>query len=768
MSKLPAPDTIGKFGRFDDEANEFVITTPQTPRPWENRLWNDQLNIQISNHGTGIAYKRDNNGRFVIFNYKCPNRFLYVFDRSENDLWCPNWFPVGGDLAAYEVRHGLKYTIFKAEKNGVELTWRVTVHHRDAAELWRVEIRNRSGKSKDLLVVPFYQVDLSLSDPYFGHINRYRSFVSAKANCLYVKNSAFVRKAEDDALCFHADRPITKFEMNTEYFLKGFSTLTAPRTVLADEWTNSFIDDDVQPCLAAGFDFKLKRGASSTLNIEIFTADDIRHAEKLCAAYAKEGAFDVSTTKHAKDAARMLSMNNIATDDPSFDRYVNVWIKHQLWHNAEWNRGWGQGFRDAMSDCDMFRAFDPAYVRRRILQAAAHIYADGHTVRSFSPPVEKPYFDGGVWFLNAVCQYIRETGDMSLLDERAPYFKSGETGTILGHLKRTVGFLDKQRGPDNICRMGFGDWNDAVGGIDRAGKGQSIWITMAYIFGLRNSAQLLRVLGDPDAAVYERRASKLAGILNKKFFEGDRYIRAVTDAGRRVGSKKNPEGRLWIEPQGWALFAGVADAAKAEKIVRAMRSELYVPYGVMLLAPPFTKYREDVGRISNDMPGIVENGSNYVQGMLFYTYGLTQADMPDESFDLLCRVLPTNPENPPEKSRLEPFQITNSFQGPASKHPGRAMYSWRTGSAGWFLKTVWDGLVGIVPDFDGVQIRARIPERFGVRIEADRMIRGKLVRFEIAKRGRETKGAAFALRVKNGDKIRYGDLVAGARVLVTV
>jgi cellobiose phosphorylase len=141
--------------------------------------------------------------------------------------------------------------------------------------------------------------------------------------------------------------------------------------------------------------------------------------------------------------------------------------------------------------------------------------------------------------------------------------------------------------------------------------------------------------------------------------------------------------------------------------------------------------------------------------------------MPDESFDLLCRVLPTNPENPPEISRIEPFQITNSFQGPASKHPGRAMYAWRTGSAGWFLKTVWDGLVGIVPDFDGVRINARIPKKLGDRIELTRMIRGKLVRFEIARRGCETKGTKFTRRVKNGEKIPYQSIGDNARILVT-
>jgi cellobionic acid phosphorylase len=314
--------------------------------------------------------------------------------------------------------------------------------------------------------------------------------------------------------------------------------------------------------------------------------------------------------------------------------------------------------------------------------------------------------------------------------------------------------------------MGFGDWNDAVGGIDREGRGQSVWTTMAYVFGLRNSAALLDHLGDPDAAEYRRRADELDEILNRRFFDGDRYIRAVTDDGRRIGSSANEEGRLWIEPQGWALFNGVADEQKATAIVAALRRESYVPYGVLLLSPPFTRYHADIGRITNDAPGIVENGSNYVQGMLFYTYGLTRANLPDEALKLLCRVLPTNPDNPPAHAQIEPFQITNSFQGPASRHPGRAMFSWRTGSAGWFLKTVWDGMLGILPDFDGVRIEAHLPAGFGDRVEVTRRIRGRDVRFDFIRKDVGPSGVRYTLRVQNGEVIPYAKLARRARVLV--
>lgn len=757
---------VVRYGYFDDERNEFVITTPMTPRPWENRIWNDSLNLQISNHGNGMSYGKDGRGKFVLFNYRSPNRCMYVLDKTSGKLWSPGYWPVNEELDFYEVRHGLKYTMFKARKDGVELSWCVTVHSEDCAELWRVELKNTSRKARKLQLAPFYQVDLSLKDPYFGAVNLYKSYVSARESLIYVKNCAYIRKGEDDALALYCDRSFRKFEMNTGEFLKGFSSLSRPGSVVRDKWSNSLIDDDNDPCLAAGLDISLAPGKSYVANFAIYTAEDLESAERKADEYSGGRAYESALATHAGYAGKMLSMNSIRTKDKIFDRYANVWIKHQFWYNAEWNRGWGMGFRDSMSDCDMFRMFQPSGVRRRLQQAASHIYEDGLTVRSYFPAIEKPYFDGGVWFQNTLSQYIRETGDWSILDEKAPFYKSGRTGTVLEHAKRTVEFLDKQRGPDNICRMGFGDWNDALGGIDREGRGQSVWTTMAYIFGLRGMASLLGRINDADSEVYLARAEELTGILNAKFFDVDRYVRAVTDAGRLVGCRKDKEGRLFIEPQGWSLFTGVADARKAKKIVAAMRRELYVPYGAMLLSPPFTKYREDVGRISNDPPGLVENGSNYVQGMLFYTYGLVRAGMPDEAYGLLHRVLPTNLDNPPEKAVIEPYQITNSFQGPASKHPGRAMFGWRTGSAGWFLKTVWDGMLGIRPDFDELEIEAKLPEAWGARVSASRNIRGSSLLFEFAKAGSESRGRSFDLRVGNGSRIPYERLRDVSSVLV--
>ena len=257
------------------------------------------------------------------------------------------------------------------------------------------------------------------------------------------------------------------------------------------------------------------------------------------------------------------------------DRFVNSWIKHQAHYNADWNRGWNMGFRDAMQDCDSWRRHNPDLVRKRILQAARHIYADGHTVRKWAAIDDKLYFDGGIWFVNTTVMYIKETGDYSIIVESVPYLDKGRDN-VLSHMKRAMDFLNQQRGIGGICRMGFGDWNDALNGIDRKGKGESVWTTMAFIWALDSLVNLLQKLEDPDAVKYDNISQELESLLNYNYFEDDRYIRALTDNGMKVGSKENKEGSIYLNPQSWGLISGAADEVRAEKIIKnGQRQPLY-------------------------------------------------------------------------------------------------------------------------------------------------------------------------------------------------
>lgn len=750
---------MSDFGYFDDINNEYVITTPLTPRAWENRIWNNDLNIQVTNHGTGIIYERDHEGRFILYNWS-NNRFLYVLDKTTGQLWSPCWYPVNTDLDSYECRHGLHYTEITGSKDGVEVSWKTTVHHHDATEIWQIDVKNTSGKEKDILLVPFYEIDISFKDPYWGVSNLFKGHYSPETNCLFVKNYSPKRDLERYALAYHSNLPIKKFELDSDKFKKRFSSYHNPFTVTADEFSNS-MPDRKPPALSAGYNLDLPAGKNATLNIEIFSAESLEQAEKRARRYDGNDLYAEAKAEHRKINQKILAANCIKTGDDILDRFVNIWIKHQAHYNAEWNRGWQMGFRDAMQDCDSWRRHDPQLVRNRILQAAAHIYADGHTVRKWASIDDKLYFDGGIWFVNTIIMYIKETGDFSILNETVSYLDEGKDN-ILGHMKRTMDFLNNQRGRGGICRMGYGDWNDALNGIDRKGKGESVWTTMAYIWSLDSFVQLLQKLEDSDAFKYDKISQELEALLNNNYFEDDRYIRALTDSGMKVGSKENKEGNIYLNTQSWALISDVADDERGIKIVETVKNNLYTPWGPVLLYPAYTEHNDAIGRITSDPRGTVENGGNYVHASIFYCYGLARKGMSDEALKILHRILPSNLENPTENSKIEPYNITNCLEGIESDHPGRAMFAWRTGSAGWFLKVIWDGIFGIIPDYNGVQIKANLPEKWQDRpVTAMRNFRKMQVTFVF------NSNEICDLTVENNSTIPYEDLKDGMRIRVT-
>ncbi len=742
------------YGFFDDSRHEYVITTPLTPRPWENRLWNDHLAVQVTNHGTAIVYERDHQGRFSLYNWS-GNRALYIRDLESGDTWSPAWFPVNADLDSYQCRHGLNYTIIAGERQGIHVTWETTVHECDACEIWRVNVTNRCDRTRRLLVVPFYELDLTCRA---GNANRFTGAFDAAANCLYVCNEAPTRVPDCLAAAWHSNWPITRFELDRDAFLRSYSCLRSPAALHLDRFDNS-MPDRSPPVFAVPYRLNLPSAACETLHAQIYSATTFDHACTRGREYGRHDLYAQAIAAHARRRAPLFRATDLASGNHDFDRYATIWVRHQHHYNAEWNRGWAMGFRDAMQDADAWRMVDPSLVRKRLLEAACHIYRDGHTVRKWAAIDDTLYLDGGIWFVNCLVNYLRETGDLNFLRECHPWLDGG-SATILDHARRTMDFLASHCGPNGLCRMGYGDWNDALNGVDRAGRGESVWTSMATVWALRQLVDLLNHLDDPAIGIYAHQADALTQRIDTVAFDGDRYIRAITDDGTRIGSRDDRDDRIFLNPQSWAIIAGIADDARRRIILQTVARRLETPFGPLLLDPPFTAYDERLGRISADQPGRVENGANYVHASLFHAYALTCAALPDAAFDLLCRILPSNPANPPQRSQLEPFSLTNAFEGTASAHPGRAMFPWRTGSAAWFNKVLWDGILSIVPDFHGLRVQACLPSAFRPQCRAVRTVRGNRLTFLFD----DTATVDADLHIDNGDSIPYSLLLDGMRI----
>ncbi len=91
-----------RFGHFDDEAREYVITTPRTPYPWINYLGTEDFFSLISHTAGGYCFYRDARLRRLT-RYRYNNvptdvggRYFYI--RDGDDVWTPAWMPVKAEL----------------------------------------------------------------------------------------------------------------------------------------------------------------------------------------------------------------------------------------------------------------------------------------------------------------------------------------------------------------------------------------------------------------------------------------------------------------------------------------------------------------------------------------------------------------------------------------------------------------------------------------------------------------------------------------------
>jgi cellobiose phosphorylase len=323
----------------------------------------------------------------------------------------------------------------------------------------------------------------------------------------------------------------------------------------------------------------------------------------------------------------------------------------------------------------------------------------------------------------ALTQYLKETADFALLDEHVPFLNTTdpcaaptETATVWDHALRAQRHLLCDLGRHGLCRIRYGDWCDTMNGVGARGEGESVMLSMSTAWGCGLLAELAEHIGQQDVAGEMRLArSRLVERIRACAWDGNWFVRAFDDDGVAVGSAKTAdrddgEGRIFLNPQSWAMIAGIADEVQVSACVSAGESQLDTGYGMVLHAPPFTRLRPRIGQMTAMTPGFYENGSVYVHGTVFWIAALAMANRPDDAWRAFQAVLPTTPNKP--ASDTEPFVIPNYYIGPACdrrKQKNLYLSGWRTGSAAWLYMTAIEWILGARAEYDGLRIDPRLP-----------------------------------------------------------
>jgi cellobiose phosphorylase len=296
--------------------------------------------------------------------------------------------------------------------------------------------------------------------------------------------------------------------------------------------------------------------------------------------------------------------------------------------------------------------------------------------------------------------------------------------------------LKKNKGAHNLVLIKFGDWNDSLTAIGKEGRGESVWLSMAYAEALLQMADLFEFLIDNRDKVYHSRYENIKKAINENAWDGAWYIRCFDDNGRAIGSNKSSEGKIFLNTQSWSMIAGIADENRTKQVIESTDKMLRTDIGYLLLAPTFTAPDPNIGRISCMEPGICENGTVYSHVNAWMILGLLRAGHIEEAWQAFQRITPGyfSGENNDPKQNMPPYIYANGCYGPDHKNNALQMeFTWITGSVAWFYNVLTKEMIGIKPDFDKLVVEPRFPASWN-EVSVTRNFRGKSFEIKIQRK----------------------------------
>jgi len=792
-----------KYGHFDDQQREYVITQPDTPLPWMNYLGCQAYFGIISNTAGGYSFYRDARLRRLT-RYRYNNvpmdfggRYVYLRDDESKQFWSPSWEPTRTELKHYTCRHGMGYTAIQSEYVGIEAETRYFVPLDENLEIWQLTVTNRRETTAQISA--FASIEFCLWDAQDDATNFQRNFstgqVEVEDGVIYHKTE--YRERRNHFAYFACSEPGAGFETQRESFLGRYRGWDRPASVEAGELKNTIAHGwspmgahHVKLELAAGesrqivfvlgyhenpVDEKFDPPGSQTINKRL--------VKPVIAKYLDAIQADAAFEKLRVYWDGLLSVFQVDTPDIHTNRMVNIWNAYQCMATFNMSRsasfyesgiGRGLGFRDSNQDLLGFVHMAPVRARERILDLAATQLPSGGAYHQYQPLTKRGNNDIGggfnddpLWLIVGVSAYLKETGDWSILHEPVQYDNEpGSEQPLYEHLQRSIQYTLDRVGPHGLPLIGRADWNDCLNlncfsdtpgqsfqtTTNKDGKvAESVFIAALFVHAGRELAAIAKHRGlDAEAARYIRETEKNVKVIADHGWDGEWFLRAYDDFGAKIGSRECEEGKIFIESNGFCALAGIGlHDGKAESAMKAVGKHLATKHGIVVQQPAYSKYYLQLGEISSYPPGYKENAGIFCHVNPWVMIGETRLGHGDLAHDYYSRINPSAREEISDLHRCEPYVYAQMIAGKDAPTFGEAKNSWLTGTAAWNYYAIVQWILGIRTSLEGLEIAPVIPKSWP-GFTATRVFRGVVYMISIERKGQ---GNAIALTV-DGEPIQ--------------
>jgi cyclic beta-1,2-glucan synthetase len=730
---VPLPDLDLEFfngvGGFDKNGREYVTVLGEglrTPEPWVNVVANPSFGFLVSESGSSFTWSLNSHENQLTpwsnEHLTDPSgEVIYVRDEATGEVWCPTALPIRDEAAVYIARHGQGYSRFQHESHGIALDLLEFVPPGDSIKIFRLSLRNNSGRARRLSVTAY--VEWVLGSSRTASAPFLITEVDQDSGALFARSALNNEFAGRIAFADLAGKQ-TSYTADRTEFLGRNGTPQRPYGLELGRTLSGKVGAGLDPCAALQAPVDLRAGGSAEVVFFLGQTESREQAREMLRQYRAKDLDQVQrdvTTRWDE----ILEGVQISTPDRAMDLLVNRWLLYQTLSCRVWARtGFYQlsgayGFRDQLQDVMALNTARREIAREHLLRAASRQFSAGDVQHWWHPPsgrgVRTRISDDRLWLPFTVIQFIEATGDAKVLDEvvsfldgeelgeghSESYFqpnKSAESASLFEHCARALD-CSLGVGSHGLPLMGTGDWNDGMNRVGQGGKGESVWLGWFLHTILWEFSKIADARGEfKRAETWRLQVSALKAALEREGWDGGWYRRAFFDDGTPLGSAANSECRIDSIAQSWGMISGAAEPGRAARAMAAVNEQLVRrPDGlILLLTPPFDHTPLDPGYIKGYVPGIRENGGQYTHAAVWTLMAfaaLGDGDKAGELHRMLNPIHHSASRAGVQRYKVEPYVMSGDVYG-EPPHAGRGGWTWYTGSAGWFYRAGIEWILG--------------------------------------------------------------------------
>jgi cellobiose phosphorylase len=493
--------------------------------------------------------------------------------------------------------------------------------------------------------------------------------------------------------------------------------------------TGSIAGDDTAVCVFK-MDVALEPGEEKVLHFILGMAKDRAEAREIIGRWRGDDAKVTAALSELKErAVGLIEAFQCEAPDDHMAVMVNTWNAYQCWINFQFSRSISghatglrrsMGTRDSLQDLLGYMHMAPARARERIIELIRAVQLENggcqhqYSALSQEGSGQTGFSDDHLWAILAVAAYAKETGDLGILGEQFSYSDNrGLTEDLYHHLLRAVQNRYNDRGAHGIPRLRSADWNDTIGDGPNDEVSESVLVGIMLVAMADLMVPLTERGGRADLTV-EHEGRRVPAL---------DYLRTVSEEaaaavnehawlpeghGEWFGVPSRDEAKIFLEPQPWAVMAGVADPERGRAAMDSVREHLFTPYGIQLLTPACSVAPS--GNFHVFPKCAKENGGIFCHPNPWAVCAECLLGRGDRALEYYRATLPAAASEPdPEHYSAEPYVYGQIRYGREHVEYGKCSGTWLTGTAAWNYVAATQYILGVRPDWEGLLIDPCVP-----------------------------------------------------------